>query len=201
MESGKKVDFKVVLLGMSNVGKTCVFQRFLYDRFNDHDAAPTIGAAYGEKHVTCEGKDVTISLWDTAGSERYESMTRMYYKGASVALVCYDLTNGQSLKKVKMWCEEVQKYVPECVIIFVGTKLDLIESGSCARAVDAENIKSFAASLNVPPELLFETSAQSGKGVTELFQTVAKYYVPKNADGSIVLTEGGSSGGGGGCQC
>ena len=114
MEGSKKIDFKVVLLGMSNVGKTCIFQRFLYDRFSAMQdnvcflslslffplrvciinfVIQTIGSAYGQKRVTlANGKEVTVSLWDTAGSERYESMARMYYKGASVALVCYGMS-------------------------------------------------------------------------------------------------------------
>lgn len=107
------VDAKVILLGSSNVGKTCLFQRFLTNRytadpsavchaifFTNHSSIitvsfvtrrQTIGASYGEKHMTVDGKTLVIGLWDTAGSERYESMTRMYYRGANVAIACYGL--------------------------------------------------------------------------------------------------------------
>ena len=69
-----------------------------------------------------------MGLWDTAGSERYEAMTRVYYRGAKAAIVCYDVMNERSWDKLKFWVEEVKMYEEECRIYIVGTKVDVLVS-------------------------------------------------------------------------
>ena len=75
----RNVDVKCVLLGKANVGKTCLVERFLNDRFNPGQAS-TVGAAFGSREVVVSRKTVTLGVWDTAGSERYEAMTKHYYQ-------------------------------------------------------------------------------------------------------------------------
>ena len=72
---------------------------------------------------------ITVGIWDTAGQERFESISKLYYRGAKAALVCFDLTNKASFSKVKFWVEELKAYAPECLIFLVGTKADLVEAG------------------------------------------------------------------------
>jgi Ras-related protein Rab-24 len=72
------------------------------------------------------GQKLWLGLWDTAGSERYESMSRSFYRGAKAAIVCYDVTNEQSWEKVKFWIDELTKFEETCKIYIVGTKLDLL---------------------------------------------------------------------------
>jgi len=79
-----KIDVKVVMLGKEFSGKTSLVERFLNERFSgDNRYQATIGAAYGARAVSVDGREVVIGVWDTAGSERYESMTRMYYRQSS----------------------------------------------------------------------------------------------------------------------
>lgn len=125
-----QVDLKCVMLGKAAVGKTCLVERFLHDRWYQ-DPAPTVGAAFGASSINIGGnKQVTLGVWDTAGSERYESMTRHYYKGSEAAIIAYDLTDAASFEKVKFWVNEILAVEPDCMLSIVGTKLDLIGEGT-----------------------------------------------------------------------
>lgn len=112
----KKVDLKVVLLGSVSVGKSCLCERFLHERFTKGQG-PTIGAAFGTKEVTV-AKRTTLNLgvWDTAGAERYESMTRHYFRGADAAIICYDLTDTTSFERMQHWVNELLKV---CIPAFI----------------------------------------------------------------------------------
>jgi Ras-related protein Rab-24 len=116
-----KVDLKVVLLGKEYGGKTSLVERYIHGKFNAQ--APyqsTIGAAFGAKKVSVNGESVTLGIWDTAGSERYESMSRIYYRGAKSAIVCFDLTDPSSFDRAKFWVNEL-KQTEEVFIIYCDT--------------------------------------------------------------------------------
>ena len=93
---------KVVIIGDSNVGKTCIIQRFISNSFNT--SKPTIGACHYNKKV----QDVEIDIWDTAGQERFKSMIPMYYKGAKAIIVVYDITDANSFDGAKKWISEIE---------------------------------------------------------------------------------------------
>ncbi|GFS17192.1 Ras-related protein Rab-21 [Elysia marginata] len=101
--SGAKVDVKVVLLGKAYAGKTSLVERYIHNRFSG-ETVPyqnTIGAAFGAKTVCVDNKNVIIGIWDTAGSERYEAMSRIYYRGAKAAIICYDLSDRSSFDRAR----------------------------------------------------------------------------------------------------
>ena len=81
------VDLKLVLLGHKNVGKTSIFNRYVYDEFGR--TSMTIGAYFGMKQLTIKEKIVNLAIWDTAGEEKFDSLTSFYCRGAACALVCY----------------------------------------------------------------------------------------------------------------
>uniref|UniRef100_A0A8C3IBZ4 RAB24, member RAS onco family n=1 Tax=Chrysemys picta bellii TaxID=8478 RepID=A0A8C3IBZ4_CHRPI len=87
--SGQRVDVKVVMLGKEYVGKTSLVERYVHNRFLVGPYQNTIGAAFVAKVMSVRGRTVTLGIWDTAGSERYEAMSRIYYRGARAAIVCY----------------------------------------------------------------------------------------------------------------
>lgn len=87
--SGQRVDVKVVMLGKESVGKTSLVERYVHDRFLAGPYQNTIGAAFVAKVMPVGDRTVTLGIWDTAGSERYEAMSRIYYRGAKAAIVCY----------------------------------------------------------------------------------------------------------------
>ena len=95
---------KVLVIGDTNVGKTSILVRYVNNEY-DEDSMPTLGSSFKTKEVEFSMPDgqrnkTKISIWDTAGQERFDSLTKMYFRGASAALVCYDVTNELSFNKV-----------------------------------------------------------------------------------------------------
>lgn len=173
-----KVDLKVVLLGKEYGGKTSLVERFINSRFNESiPYQNTIGAAFGARSLTVGGdKSITLGIWDTAGSERYEAMSRIYYRGAGAAVVCYDLTDIASWERAKFWIKEVRGHEENCEVYLCGTKKDLLEQRS--RGIDHFDSTDYA---DVIGAKLFETSSKTGENVDELFQAIADgfYSTPK----------------------
>ena len=133
----------------------------------------TIGAAFGSKKVVMQdGQALTVGLWDTAGAERFESLSKVYYHGAGAAVVCYDPACAGSLAKAKFWVQELRETEPQCRIYVAACKLDLLqeEGGEAARAVDPAEVRVFAGDLGA---WYTETSAKTGLNVNSLFQRVA----------------------------
>ncbi|XP_052585440.1 ras-related protein Rab-24 isoform X2 [Peromyscus californicus insignis] len=158
--SGQRVDVKVVMLGKEYVGKTSLVERYVHDRFLVGPYQNTIGAAFVAK--------------DTAGSERYEAMSRIYYRGAKAAIVCYDLTDSSSFERAKFWVKELRSLEEGCQIYLCGTKSDLLEEDRRRRRVDFHDVQDYADNIKAQ---LFETSSKTGQSVDELFQKVAEDYV------------------------
>lgn len=183
---GSKVDAKVVLLGKEFSGKTSLVERYLHERFNENvPYQNTIGAAFGAKKITVGNKSVTLGIWDTAGSERYEAMSRIYYRGAKAAVLCYDLTDKCSFERAKFWVNELKTYEDNCKIYLCGTKHDLVQSDKKSRQVDYHTTTDYADEINAK---VFETSSKTGHNVEELFFQLAKDYSveeePSGAEGA-----------------
>lgn len=166
-----RVDMKVVLLGKEYGGKTSLVERYVYQRFSGCSIYQnTIGAAYVAKPVEINNQQIILGIWDTAGSERYEAMSKMYYRDAKAAIICYDLTDGSSFDRAKFWVNELKKHEESCKIYLCGTKKDLIRENRNARSVDYHTTTDYADEIN---SKLFETSSKTGEGVQELFLDIA----------------------------
>eukprot|EP01112_Ceratiomyxa_fruticulosa_P011121 TRINITY_DN2994_c0_g1_i2.p1 TRINITY_DN2994_c0_g1~~TRINITY_DN2994_c0_g1_i2.p1 ORF type:complete len:206 (+),score=20.34 TRINITY_DN2994_c0_g1_i2:198-815(+) len=185
-----KVDLKVVLLGDTQVGKTCLQERYLNGNFK-YNVTVTVGAAFGAKKLQLSGLQLTIGLWDTAGMERFQTMSRLYYRQAQAAVVCYDLTHRGSFDKVKFWVEEILANEPNCQIYIVGNKLDLVKSGERELGVSKSEVRSYASSVDAKT---FECSSKTGEGVDEVFNVIATDFVAKHGhDIDKAKKEGGTS--------
>eukprot|EP00297_Palpitomonas_bilix_P017712 CAMPEP_0113879950 /NCGR_PEP_ID=MMETSP0780_2-20120614/7514_1 /TAXON_ID=652834 /ORGANISM="Palpitomonas bilix" /LENGTH=163 /DNA_ID=CAMNT_0000866571 /DNA_START=421 /DNA_END=912 /DNA_ORIENTATION=+ /assembly_acc=CAM_ASM_000599 len=130
----------------------------------------TVGAAFGSTKLVVEGKEVILGLWDTAGAEKFRSMTRIYYKGAAVAILCYDVTKKATFDSLGYWAQEVRAVEPSCKLVICGTKNDLVSTGS-RRGLSQAEAEMFANSLE---SRHFATSAADGTGVETLFQAIAR---------------------------
>lgn len=142
--SGPRVDLKVVMLGKEYVGKTSLVERYVHDRFLVGPYQNTIGAAFVAKVMSVGDRTVTLGIWDTAGSERYEAMSRIYYRGAKAAIVCYDLTDSNSFERAKFWVKELRSLEEGCQIYLCGTKSDLLEEDRRRRRVDFHDVQDYA---------------------------------------------------------
>eukprot|EP00211_Chloroparvula_japonica_P015367 CAMPEP_0119136840 /NCGR_PEP_ID=MMETSP1310-20130426/22237_1 /TAXON_ID=464262 /ORGANISM="Genus nov. species nov., Strain RCC2339" /LENGTH=202 /DNA_ID=CAMNT_0007127869 /DNA_START=113 /DNA_END=721 /DNA_ORIENTATION=- len=199
-----KVDVKVVLLGKHDIGKTCLVERYLHGKFKSN-VTNTVGAAFGAKKVISDNNSLTLGIWDTAGSERYESMSRIYYRAARAALVCYDVTSQSSFEKVRFWVEELMQNEDGCQIYIVATKVDKLDDGDL-EAVDPKEVTQYAESISA---YVYRTSAKTGEGVERLFQAVADNYLQKTENPALYNpdtvpvgnSDGGDDGGGNPCVC
>ena len=88
----------------------------------------TIGVDFKVKNLQVDGKDVKLQIWDTAGQDRFRTITSSYYRGAQGILIVYDCTDKESFENIKTWMNEIDKYAQESVIrLLVGNKADLAE--------------------------------------------------------------------------
>ena len=157
---------KLVLLGESAVGKSSIALRFVRREFVPNQEA-TIGAAFLARSVTVPTGSVKLEIWDTAGQERYRSLAPMYYRGASGALVVYDITSSDSLRKAMSWIRELRSSGDANIaIVLVGNKCDLENM----RQVPTHEAEAAATEEKV---LFFEASAKDGTNVDEIFSALA----------------------------
>jgi len=184
---------KLIVIGESGTGKSCLLTRFVEERFPE-DKAQTIGVEFGARLVDILGFRVKVQIWDTAGQERYRSITRSYYRGAGGALCVYDVTSRQSFDALLQWITAARSLAgPDIVIMMVGNKADLADHETTEndgaprtrRQVTHLEASQFAQEHNL---MMLETSAATGEYVEDAFIKVAKNAV-------IRLQEGGGPSG------
>ncbi|KAL7301817.1 hypothetical protein TKK_0005425 [Trichogramma kaykai] len=177
-----RVDIKIVLLGHEYVGKTSLMQRFVNDRFNESlSYQNTIGSAFASKEMQLDNKKLVLGVWDTAGSERYQAMAKIYYRGAAAAIVCFDLTNPESFARAKFWMRELRSIEENCVVYLCGTKKDLIDADPKLANPQIDIVNRYAEGVQCK---FFLTSSKSGENVAEVFNAIAKDYLASNPTNS-----------------
>ncbi|KAK0408447.1 hypothetical protein QR680_003964 [Steinernema hermaphroditum] len=118
---------KFLIIGNTNTGKSCLLHRFMDKKFKT-SSAHTIGVEFGSKCITLSGKKVKLQIWDTAGQERFRSVTRSYYRGATGALLVYDIANRDSYTAVQNWLADARSLASAQIsVVLVGNKSDLEE--------------------------------------------------------------------------
>ncbi|XP_053647988.2 ras-related protein Rab-8A [Cherax quadricarinatus] len=160
--------FKVMLIGDSCVGKTCLLTRFKDGTFLSGSFISTIGIDFRNKVVTVDGSKVKLQIWDTAGQERFRSVTHAYYRDAHALLLLYDVMNKNSYDNTRAWLAEVHEYAQDDVVIMlIGNKCD-VNGDRVVRREDGERL---AREYNVA---FMETSAKTGLNVDLAFMAVAR---------------------------
>merc|ERR1712087_563713 len=158
--------FKLLLIGDTGVGKSCLLLRFADDTFTENYIS-TIGVDFKIRTIEFEGKTIKLQIWDTAGQERFRTITSSYYRGAHGIIVVYDVTDMDTFKNVVQWLNEIDRYANENVNkLLVGNKSDLTSK----KVVEYETAKAFADELGIP---FLETSAKSAANVEQSFMTMA----------------------------
>ncbi|KAF6334061.1 RAB1B, member RAS oncogene family [Rhinolophus ferrumequinum] len=139
--------FKLLLIGDSGVGKSCLLLRFADDTYTESYIS-TIGVDFKIRTIELDGKTIKLQIWDTAGQERFRTITSSYYRGAHGIIVVYDVTDQESYANVKQWLQEIDRYASENV----------------------NKLLEFADSLGIP---FLETSAKNATNVEQAFMTMA----------------------------
>ncbi|KAI5706180.1 hypothetical protein M8J76_016739 [Diaphorina citri] len=158
--------FKLLLIGDSGVGKSCLLLRFADDTYTESYIS-TIGVDFKIRTIELDGKVIKLQIWDTAGQERFRTITSSYYRGAHGIIVVYDCTDQETFNNLKQWLEEIDRYACDNVNkLLVGNKNDQTSK----KAVDYQVAKEYADHLKIP---FLETSAKNGANVEQAFLTMA----------------------------
>ena len=176
---------KLLMIGDSGVGKSCLVQRFSRNEFpSDHIA--TIGIDYEVKTLVVDDRKVKLQLWDTAGMERFRTITYAYYRGAHGVMLVYDTTDEQSFFNVRTWMNNIDLHSQSDVCrVLVGNKIDIKEE----RRVSTERGEELANDYDVP---FFETSARTNHNVQDalmqLVRDVIRCHFPETPKGDAKVT-------------
>ncbi|WAQ96637.1 RAB37-like protein [Mya arenaria] len=151
--------YKVMLIGDSGTGKTCLLVRFKDGAFLSGSFISTVGIDFRNKVVEVDGTKVKLQIWDTAGQERFRSVTHAYYRDANALLLLYDVTNKSSFDNIRAWLTEINEYAQEDVVIMLlGNKADM----SGERMIRDHGVA------------FMETSAKTGMNVELAFMAIAR---------------------------
>jgi len=158
---------KLLLIGDSGVGKSCLLLRFCDDAWTP-SFITTIGIDFKIRTIELDGKRIKLQIWDTAGQERFRTITTAYYRGAMGILLVYDVTDERSFNNVRTWHSNIEQHASEGVNkILIGNKCDWVDK----KAVTEEQGRELAQELGIK---FMETSAKVNEGVEDAFFTLAR---------------------------
>jgi len=159
--------FKLLLIGDSGVGKSCILVRFVDNTFEE-DQVCTIGVDFKVKMMEVQDKKINLTIWDTAGQEKFRSLTSSYYRGTNGIILVYDVTNRESFDNIEMWIGEVNMYTSNItpVKLLVGNKIDKED-----REVSREEGENLAKEKGM---VFIETSAKTKVGIQQAFEEIVQ---------------------------
>jgi len=158
---------KLLLIGDSGVGKSCLLLRFAEDSFAP-SFITTIGIDYKIRTVELDGKKIKLQIWDTAGQERFRTITTAYYRSAMGVLLVYDVTDDKSFANIKNWIRNIEQHAVENINkVLVGNKCDLVDK----RIIDTARGKALADEFKIA---FYETSAKNSINVEDAFISLAR---------------------------
>ena len=153
--------FKILIIGESGVGKTCFLLRYAENSFVANHLL-TIGIDFKIKMIEIEGKIIKLQIWDTAGQDRFRTITKTYYKGSHGVILVYDVCDEKSFGNMKNWVNQIEQNARSSICkVLVGNKCDKPE-----RVITEEQGRKFAEEFNMQ---FYETSAKTGQNVNEAF--------------------------------
>jgi small GTP-binding protein len=162
---------KIVVLGDPNIGKSCLISRYINNAFSSVD--PTIGCNYFRKELIIDNSKIKLDIWDTAGQEKYRSLTPMYYRNADIILLCFDLSEPRTLRDISYWNNNIKTTVinPNIQISLIGTKNDIKNPSMNELIEELKSKYSYD---------YYETSAKTGEKIEETFLTIVKKFLESN---------------------
>ncbi|KAI8965642.1 ras-domain-containing protein [Daldinia sp. FL1419] len=166
---------KVLIIGPSGAGKSALLLRYCDDQFDPESTTATIGIDFKMKKLAVRGKAYRLNIFDTAGQERFRTLSTSYYRGAHAVIIVYDITSRKSFLSMEKWIDEARSSAsPDAVLYLVGSKLDKVATGG--RAVSFEEGKAFAESQGAG---FCEVSAKTRENVRQPFVEVVDRIVQR----------------------
>ena len=160
--------YKIIIIGDTSVGKTALLSKYLKGIFPTSPLS-TVATEFATKIIQIkEGGYIKAQIWDTAGEEKYKSITYHHYKKSVGGLIVYDITKRSTFENVKNWYNDlIYKAEKGCIIALIGNKLDLVEKNGKKREVSKEEAQSYAEDNHM---LFYETSAFNGNNINDIFE-------------------------------
>ena len=168
-QKDKAQRIKFLVLGESTIGKSCLIERYINNTFKENYIA-TIGMDIRQKRLDINNIDVFLTINDTAGQERFRSLTKMVYKNTDGILVGFDLTKPKTLEQVEFWINQIESNKTKdssVSLVLFGNKCDMKEEIQ----VKEEDIEKIKEKYNLR---YYETSAKDGTNVQNIFEYLAK---------------------------
>ena len=175
------MQMKLLMIGDSGVGKTCLLLRYANDSFSP-TFITTIGIDFKIKNIDIDGKRVKLQIWDTAGQERFRTITTSYFRGAQGILLLYDVTDRRSFESIRNWVSQIQQHADVNVNkILVGNKCDMLDE----KVVSTEEGQKLAREFGMD---FFECSAKNNINVEPAFVGLGRAIKDR------IIREGGGQG-------
>lgn len=160
---------KVVVVGNGAVGKSSMIQRYCKGIFTK-DYKKTIGVDFLERQIEVNGEEVRLMLWDTAGQEEFDAITKAYYRGAQACVLAFSTVDRDSFEAIESWKKKVEDEVGEIGMVIVQNKIDLIDDA----VVETEEAEALAHRLRLR---FYRTSVKDNLNVDEVFRYLTEKYL------------------------
>lgn len=175
---------KVTILGDPSVGKTTLIHSFVNDEFRA-DFSSTVGTELSSKYITVQGQQIQALIWDTAGTERFNSMTKPFYRGTDACILVADLTSAASFDHLTHWRDSIVdalgiENTDTFPFAVFANKADLLG----ARVVSEGEVNEWGTKLQCP---VFEVSAENGQNVETGFKHVLEQVLENSHIPPILL--------------
>lgn len=179
LEQDVDTTLKVIVVGNGQVGKTSMITRFAKGIFTN-EYKKTIGVDFLEKrmYLNSIGEEVTFLLWDTAGQEEYDAITRTYYKGAGACILAFSTTDRESFDAIESWHKKVTDECGNIVMVLVQNKVDLMDDA----VMEAREVEYIAKKLRLK---LYRTCVKDDLNVSEVFQHLGAEFVRKGGEAAL----------------
>ena len=183
MSNDNIIEIKLILLGKSGVGKTCIINRYIYDTF-DHGQTPTSNVKTNEKILIIDKKKVKLNIWDTVSQEKYHSISKLFYNNTQILILVYEVIDRESFDELDFWRNLFYEHNGDDVIVGVaGNKEDLF----LEKKVDAEEGKEYSRKINAK---FAQLSAKANrKGINDFILELVKQYLNKQNEKPEIIEE------------
>ena len=161
------INFKIIIIGDSGVGKSSLLKRAVQNTFDTNYQA-TIGFEFLLMHFKVNDLKIKLQIWDTCGEEMYRSLVQGFYRNTSLAIIVYDISRKKSFEALEIWLKDLRQHTEEGIPVFiVGNKMDL------QKDISTEEAKMF--SMSNRTKFFTECSAKTGENVKDIFFKAAQY--------------------------